>query len=168
MIGKIAVFLTCIVGKLPCTKLPYIYLSYLTCIHMNACIRTFCFLVKICFDDYNTKVFLVHWSLFLSLSLWQCYSYDLSFLDVYDLISCNILTYIGASAFTKSTRALSTTSLNVKSKSVPFLEQPAKLDGSMAGDVGFDPAGFLNMKRFKYTKGTDGKMFAGWTEDIDW
>merc|ERR1719224_58147 len=38
----------------------------------------------------------------------------------------------------------------------------------MAGDVGFDPAGFLNMKRFKYTKGADGKMFVGWTEDIDW
>jgi hypothetical protein len=75
---------------------------------------------------------------------------------------------VGASAFTKSTRAISTTSLNAKSKSVPFLEQPAKLDGSMAGDVGFDPAGFLDMKRFKYTKGTDGKMFAGWTEDIDW
>merc|ERR1719174_2025729 len=38
----------------------------------------------------------------------------------------------------------------------------------MAGDVGFDPAGFLNMKRFKYTKGADGNMFVGWTEDIDW
>ena len=75
----------------------------------------------------------------------------------------------GASAFTKSTKAhISTSSLSAKSKSVPFLEQPAKLDGTMAGDVGFDPAGFLNMKRFKYTKGTDGKMFAGWTEDIDW
>ena len=75
---------------------------------------------------------------------------------------------IGASAFTTSTRAFTTTTLNAKSQSVPFLEQPAKLDGSMAGDVGFDPAGFLNMKRFKYTKGADGKMFVGWTEDIDW
>ena len=36
----------------------------------------------------------------------------------------------------------STTSLTAKSKSVPFLEQPAALDGSMAGDVGFDPFGF--------------------------
>ena len=33
-------------------------------------------------------------------------------------------------------------SLAAKSKSVPFLEQPAALDGSMAGDVGFDPFGF--------------------------
>jgi hypothetical protein len=28
------------------------------------------------------------------------------------------------------------------SKSLPFLERPAMLDGSMAGDVGFDPVGF--------------------------
>lgn len=28
-----------------------------------------------------------------------------------------------------------------KSASVPFLSQPANLDGSMAGDVGFDPLG---------------------------
>ena len=30
-------------------------------------------------------------------------------------------------------------SLNARSKSVPFLEQPAALDGKLAGDVGFDP-----------------------------
>ncbi|CAM9618580.1 unnamed protein product [Scytosiphon promiscuus] len=29
-----------------------------------------------------------------------------------------------------------------KSKSLPFMPQPATLDGSMAGDVGFDPVGF--------------------------
>ena len=29
-----------------------------------------------------------------------------------------------------------------KSKSVPFMPQPANLDGSLAGDVGFDPLGF--------------------------
>jgi len=29
--------------------------------------------------------------------------------------------------------------LNARSKSVPFLEQPAALDGKLAGDVGFDP-----------------------------
>jgi len=31
-----------------------------------------------------------------------------------------------------------------KSKAVPFLSAPANLDGSMAGDVGFDPLGFSN------------------------
>lgn len=31
------------------------------------------------------------------------------------------------------------------SKSVPFLDRPAKLDGSLPGDVGFDPLGFSNM-----------------------
>jgi hypothetical protein len=32
------------------------------------------------------------------------------------------------------------------SKSLPFLARPAMLDGSMAGDVGFDPAGFAKSK----------------------
>jgi light-harvesting complex I chlorophyll a/b binding protein 4 len=30
------------------------------------------------------------------------------------------------------------------SESIPFLEKPPKLDGSLAGDVGFDPMGFSN------------------------
>lgn len=30
------------------------------------------------------------------------------------------------------------------SKAVPFLERPAKLDGTLPGDVGFDPLGFSN------------------------
>ena len=38
----------------------------------------------------------------------------------------------------------SSTSLNVRSKSVPFLDQPNALDGTMAGDVGFDPLGFTS------------------------
>ena len=29
-----------------------------------------------------------------------------------------------------------------KSESIPFLDQPPALDGSMAGDIGFDPLGF--------------------------
>ena len=31
-----------------------------------------------------------------------------------------------------------------ESEAVPFLERPPKLDGSLAGDVGFDPMGFSN------------------------
>ena len=36
----------------------------------------------------------------------------------------------------------SSSALRAKSAAVPFLEAPAALDGSMAGDVGFDPFGF--------------------------
>lgn len=31
------------------------------------------------------------------------------------------------------------------SESVPFLKQPAMLDGTLAGDVGFDPLGFSDI-----------------------
>lgn len=59
-----------------------------------------------------------------------------------------------AGAFTvpstkQNAAASSTTALNakkgpamIKSKSLPFAECPAGLDGSMAGDVGFDPLCF--------------------------
>jgi len=48
-----------------------------------------------------------------------------------------------ASAFAPSTfSSRSATSLNAEaSKSMPFMNRPALLDGSMAGDVGFDPLG---------------------------
>jgi light-harvesting complex I chlorophyll a/b binding protein 1 len=49
-----------------------------------------------------------------------------------------------ASAFAPSaTQQQSLVSLNVaeRSKALPFLNRPALLDGSMAGDVGFDPLG---------------------------
>jgi hypothetical protein len=52
-----------------------------------------------------------------------------------------------ASAFTSigtKMGAKSSTPLQAKSPSVPFLEKPPALDGSMAGDVGFDPLGFSN------------------------
>jgi len=38
-------------------------------------------------------------------------------------------------------KAASTTALAAKSKSVPFLDAPKPLDGTLAGDVGFDPLG---------------------------
>lgn len=50
---------------------------------------------------------------------------------------------LAATAFTAGPKArASATALSAKSKSVPFLEQPAALTGSMPGDVGFDPIGF--------------------------
>jgi hypothetical protein len=39
-----------------------------------------------------------------------------------------------------------------KSKSVPFLPKPENLDGSMAGDVGFDPVGFSNWLPLKFVR----------------
>jgi hypothetical protein len=39
-----------------------------------------------------------------------------------------------------------------KSKALPFLEAPAHLDGSMAGDVGFDPFGFGSAYSLKYMR----------------
>jgi len=37
-------------------------------------------------------------------------------------------------------------SLMAKSKAMPFLDAPPKLDGSMAGDAGFDPLGLSNIE----------------------
>ena len=39
-----------------------------------------------------------------------------------------------------------------KSKAMPFLSQPEKLDGSMAGDVGFDPLGFSTFLDVKWLR----------------
>jgi len=38
----------------------------------------------------------------------------------------------------------SATALNVKSKALPFLDAPSKLDGTAVGDFGFDPLGLTN------------------------
>eukprot|EP00168_Porphyra_purpurea_P004579 TRINITY_DN1557_c0_g1_i2.p1 TRINITY_DN1557_c0_g1~~TRINITY_DN1557_c0_g1_i2.p1 ORF type:complete len:185 (+),score=51.17 TRINITY_DN1557_c0_g1_i2:151-705(+) len=40
----------------------------------------------------------------------------------------------------------------VKSKSMPFMEAPAALDGTMAGDVGFDPLYFTNVFDIKWMR----------------
>jgi light-harvesting complex I chlorophyll a/b binding protein 1 len=48
-------------------------------------------------------------------------------------------------AFAPSVHYRATVKQCAKSKSMPFLEAPAKLDGSMAGDVGFDPLGLSNI-----------------------
>jgi hypothetical protein len=37
------------------------------------------------------------------------------------------------------------TALNVRSKSVPFLDQPPALTGKAPGDVGFDPLGLSSL-----------------------
>jgi len=51
-----------------------------------------------------------------------------------------------AAAFAPAAPAARTTALNAeKSKALPFMNKPALLDGSMAGDVGFDPLGLSNI-----------------------
>jgi len=52
-----------------------------------------------------------------------------------------------ASAFAPTvTQQQSLVSLNAeRSKALPFMNRPALLDGSMAGDVGFDPLGLSNI-----------------------
>jgi hypothetical protein len=74
-----------------------------------------------------------------------------------------LATLAGASAFAPAANKASSTSLRMSdavppefqapkarlpkmSKSIPFLERPLSLDGSMAGDVGFDPLGFAKSK----------------------
>lgn len=61
-----------------------------------------------------------------------------------------IVLLTGAAAFSpvlKSTRGASSsmTMMAERSKSLPFLNQPEKLDGSLAGDEGFDPLGLSNI-----------------------
>lgn len=49
-----------------------------------------------------------------------------------------------ASAFVAPARGASASGLFAKSKALPFLEAPAKLDGTAVGDFGFDPLGLTN------------------------
>jgi len=61
----------------------------------------------------------------------------------------------GASAFAPSAQPMRTaTTLNGDmSKSLPFLVRPDKLDGTMAGDVGFDPMGISEIQTdLKYAR----------------
>lgn len=37
-------------------------------------------------------------------------------------------------------------SMMANSKAIPFMPQPEKLDGTMAGDIGFDPLGLSNIE----------------------
>lgn len=56
------------------------------------------------------------------------------------LIACLLST--AAFAFTAQRPVQNSVALFAKSKALPFLEQPKKLDGSIVGDFGFDPLGF--------------------------
>jgi len=51
-----------------------------------------------------------------------------------------------AAAFAPSNQGRASVALNEMSKSIPFLTVPEKLDGSMPGDVGFDPMGLSDIQ----------------------
>merc|ERR1712029_691011 len=51
-----------------------------------------------------------------------------------------------AAAFAPAKVGRTTVALNEMSKSIPFLEVPEKLDGSMVGDMGFDPMGLSDIQ----------------------
>ncbi|CDF39364.1 Light-harvest protein [Chondrus crispus] len=52
--------------------------------------------------------------------------------------------FSGTSVSTRSAPVVANVSMSM-SKSIPYMERPAKLDGSLPGDVGFDPLGISNM-----------------------
>jgi len=51
-----------------------------------------------------------------------------------------------AAAFAPPQTGRAPVSLNAMSKSIPFLTVPEKLDGSMVGDMGFDPMGLSDIQ----------------------
>jgi len=51
-----------------------------------------------------------------------------------------------AAAFAPAQQGRSSVALNEMSKSIPFLTVPEKLDGSMPGDMGFDPMGLSDIQ----------------------
>merc|ERR1712137_725747 len=52
------------------------------------------------------------------------------------------LAFNAAPALRAPTRAAGVSMMVEKSQSLPFMDKPAALDGSLVGDVGFDPLGF--------------------------
>jgi hypothetical protein len=61
----------------------------------------------------------------------------------------------------RSARSLS---MNERSKALPFDPVPAALDGSLAGDVGFDPAGFTNNLPKPWLIGGEGRSLKWYRE----
>ena len=56
-----------------------------------------------------------------------------------------IASLAAVAAFAPAGRAArAVVTMSARSKSLPFLSQPPKLDGTLAGDEGFDPLGELH------------------------
>lgn len=66
------------------------------------------------------------------------------------------LFYVSLSIYTYLSIISSLMVRQVTSKSLPFLEAPAKLDGSLVGDVGFDPIGISDqLADLKYVRAAE-------------
>mmetsp|Transcript_6716 Transcript_6716/g.11289 ORF Transcript_6716/g.11289 Transcript_6716/m.11289 type:complete len:196 (-) Transcript_6716:1717-2304(-) len=59
-------------------------------------------------------------------------------------------------AFTVPQNVVKSSALQAKSKALPFLESPPALDGSLIGDMGFDPLGFTeNVSTLGYMRSAE-------------
>lgn len=80
--------------------------------------------------------------------LTMLFAFDIYFW-IYRLTRLVVLCVLVASVMgfvpTTPARSSSMTMMSARSKSIPFLLQPGQLDGSMAGDEGFDPLGLSNV-----------------------
>jgi hypothetical protein len=82
--------------------------------------------------------------------------------DFTEMLRTAVLAAVAASASafmptalpTATRRATATSSLKMQERSIamPFLSAPPALDGTMAGDVGFDPLGFSNYFDLKWLR----------------
>ena len=70
------------------------------------------------------------------------------------ILASLVISYISiVSSFTSNNKNIIITQLNAKSRALPFLESPAKLDGTLIGDFGFDPLGFTDtLQTLNYVK----------------
>merc|ERR1719393_1151892 len=67
-------------------------------------------------------------------------------------LSSAALAFAPAAPALSATRASVSPLMMAKSQALPFLEAPPQLDGSMAGDVGFDPLGLSGYFSLDYMR----------------
>jgi hypothetical protein len=84
-------------------------------------------------------------------------SIDPHYLRLVNMIALSFfaLFLVTVSGYQVATRSRSLTMMSEKSKALPFLKKPAKLDGTAAGDFGFDPLGFTDMFSMNYIKSSE-------------
>lgn len=82
--------------------------------------------------------------IFISSTISALQSYSVKLLAMYTTFLLLIALFSVASAFFHTASKVRSLQLNAKSKALPFLEAPSKLDGSAVGDFGFDPLGFTD------------------------
>lgn len=63
---------------------------------------------------------------------------------MFKLFLLALLSTAAVSAYRVAKAGSSSMRLQARSKAIPFVDAPAKLDGKTVGDFGFDPLGFTN------------------------